>query len=101
ILAIVIIAHGGDAGNTLQAFNPANVPTVPTSVPTAGVFPGILFAMTLFIGFETAASLGEETRDPRRSIPVAIIGTVIITGVFYLLVVYALDIGYGLTNSAK
>jgi amino acid transporter len=101
ILVIAIIAHGGDAGNTLQAFNPANVPAVPTSVPSAGIFPGILFAITLFIGFETAASLAEETREPKRSIPVAIIGTVIITGIFYLLVVYALDIGYGLANSAK
>ncbi|HLH63588.1 MAG TPA: APC family permease [Ktedonobacteraceae bacterium] len=101
ILAIVIIAHGGDSGNTLQAFNPASVPAVPTSVPAAGIFPGILFAITLFIGFETSASLGEETRDPRRSIPRAVIGTVVITGIFYLLIVYASDIGFGLSNSAK
>jgi amino acid transporter len=101
ILVIAIIAQGGDVGNTLQAFNPASVPAVPTSVPAAGIFPGILFAITLFIGFETSASLGEETRDPRRSIPRAVIGTVIITGIFYLLVVYASDIGFGLANSAK
>lgn len=101
ILAIAIIAHGGDAGNTLQAFNPANVPSVPTSVPAAGLFPGILFAITLFIGFETSASLGEETANPKRSIPRAVIGTVLITSVFYLLVIYASDIGFGLANSAK
>lgn len=101
ILAVVIIAHGGDAGNTLQAFNPANVPATPTSVPAAGIFPGILFAITLFIGFETSASLGEETRNPRRSIPRAVIGTVIITGVFYLLMIYAADIGFGLNHSAQ
>lgn len=101
ILAIVIIIHGGDGGNTLQAFNPASVPATPTSVPSAGIFPGILFAITLFIGFETSASLGEETKDPRRSIPRAVIGTVVITGIFYLLVIYASDIGFGLSNSAK
>lgn len=101
ILAVVIIAHGGASGNTLQAFNPASAPAVPTSVPAAGIFPGILFAITLFIGFETSASLGEETRDPRRAIPRAVIGTVIITGIFYLLVIYASDIGFGLANSAK
>lgn len=101
ILAVAIIAHGGDSGNTLQAFNPASVPAVPTSVPAAGIFPGILFAITLFIGFETSASLGEETRNPRRSIPRAVIGTVVITGIFYLLVIYASDIGFGLSNSAK
>ena len=101
ILAVAIIAHGGASGNTLQAFNPANVPSVPTSVPAAGIFPGILFAITLFIGFEASASLGEETRDPRRSIPTAVIGTVVITGIFYLLMIYASDIGFGLHNSAK
>ncbi len=101
ILAIAIIAHGGQSGNTLQAFNPANVPAVPTSVPAAGIFPGILFAITLFIGFETSASLGEETRNPRTSSPRAVIVTVIITGIFYLLVIYASDIGFGLGNSSK
>lgn len=101
ILAFAIIAQGGNNGNTLQAFSPASVPAVPTSVPAAGIFPGILFAITLFIGFETSASLGEETRDPRRSIPRAVIGTVVITGIFYLLVIYASDIGFGLSNSAK
>ncbi len=101
ILAIAIIAQGGDGGNTLAAFSPASAPAAPTIVPAAGVLPGILFAITLFIGFETSASLGEETRDPRRSIPRAVIWTVIITGIFYLLMIYASDIGFGLANSAQ
>ncbi|HEU5380194.1 MAG TPA: APC family permease [Ktedonobacteraceae bacterium] len=101
ILAVVIIVHGGAVGNTFQAFNPASVPSSPTSVPTVGIFPGILFAITLFIGFETSASLGEETRNPRHSIPRAVIGTVLITGVFYLLMIYASDIGFGLNHSAQ
>jgi len=100
ILAIAIIAHGGASGNTLAAFSPASVPSVPTSVPAAGIFPGILFAITLFIGFETSAVLGEEVKE-RNSIPRAVIWTVVITGVFYLLVIYASDIGFGLANSAK
>src|SRR2546421_4389028 len=101
ILAIAIIAQGGDSGNTLAVFNPASAPAVPTSVPAAGVFPGVLFAILLYVGFETSASLGEETRDPRRSIPRAVIWTVIMTGVFYLVMIYAQDIGFGLANSAK
>ena len=101
ILAIAIIVQGGDSGNTLEAFSPADVLAVPTSVPAAGIFAGVLFAITLFIGFETSASLGEETRDPRRSIPRAVIGTVIMTGLFYLLMIYTQDIGFGLQNSAK
>ena len=55
ILAITIIAKGGSAGNTLAVFGTSH-----SSV--SGVFHGILFAVTLFIGFEAAASIGEEAQ---------------------------------------
>jgi amino acid transporter len=92
ILSVVIIAKGGSAGNTLQAFNPTNA-------SISALFGGLLFAVTLFTGFEASASLGEETANPRRSIPIAVAGTILIAAVFYLLVVYASDIGFGLSNS--
>jgi len=92
LLSFVIIGKGGDAGNTLQAFNPTNI-------PLSGLFGGLLFAVTLFTGFEASASLGEETANPRRSIPIAVAGTILLSGVFYLLVIYASDIGFGLSHS--
>jgi amino acid transporter len=94
ILAVAIIVQGGAAGNTLQAFNPG-------AVPASGLFGGILFAILLFVGFETSASLGEETANPQRSIPRAVIGTVALAAVFFLLMIYACDIGYGLANTSK
>jgi amino acid transporter len=89
IIVVAIIAQGGASGNTLQTLNPSN--------PNAGnLFRGVLFAITLFIGFEAAASLSEETHDPKRTVPTAVIGTVAIAAVFYLLVLYASAIGFGL-----
>lgn len=88
ILAITIIAKGGLHGNTLAAFGTSHS-------STSGVFHGILFAVTLFIGFEAAASIGEETAEPHRSIPIALIGSVALAGLFYLLVTYAAAIGFG------
>jgi amino acid transporter len=82
ILAITIIAKGGLHGNTLAVFGTAHS-------STSGVFHGILFAVTLFIGFEAAASIGEETKDPHRSIPIALIGSVALSGAFFILVTYA------------
>ena len=67
---------------------------------TNGVFHGILFAVTLFIGFEAAASIGEEAHDPHRSIPIALIGSVALAGLFYLLVTYAAAIGFGVKGAA-
>jgi amino acid transporter len=93
ILAVSIIAQGGLDGNTLAVFGTGH-----SSVN--GVFHGILFAVTLFIGFEAAASIGEEAHEPHRSIPIALIGSVALAGVFFLLVTYAAAIGFGPKGSA-
>ncbi len=93
ILAVSIIAQGGDAGNTLSVFSTSHG-------SVNGVFHGILFAVTLFIGFEAAASIGEEARDPHRSIPIALIGSVALAGLFYLVVTYAAAIGFGVKGAA-
>jgi len=55
-----------------------------TSVST--VFLGIVFGFLSFAGFEAAATLGEETREPRRNIPRAILGTAVFGGVFFVVV---------------
>ena len=89
-LAITIIAKGGQGGNTFAVFNPST-----TSISTA--FNGVLLGILLFVGFEAAASIGEESHDPHRSIPRAVIGTVAASAVFFVLMAYAISIGYGKT----
>ncbi len=93
ILVLAIIFTGGAAGNTLEVFNP-------TGQHVGNLFQGVLFAITLFIGFEASASLSEETANPKRTIPVAVIGTVVIAAIFYLLVLYASAIGFGIDKVA-
>jgi amino acid transporter len=88
ILAFVIIAKGGIGGNTFSVFDPSQ-----TSVNT--VFSGVLFAILLFVGFEAAASIAEEMHAPRKYIPVALILTVFLSALLYLLVTYAATIGFG------
>lgn len=93
ILAVTIIAKGGSGGNTLSVFTTSH-----SSLNS--VFHGILFAVTLFIGFEAAASIGEEAREPQRAIPRALIGSVALAGIFYLLITYAGAIGFGVKDAA-
>ena len=88
ITAIVVILDGGANGNTLAVFDPG-------TTSFGDVFNGVLFAVTLFIGFEVAASIAEESHAPKRSIPIAVIGTIAIAGLFYLLITYAAAIGFG------
>ena len=56
---------------------------------------GILLGILLFVGFEAAASIGEESEDPHRSIPRALIGTVAVAAAFFVFMSYAFSIGYG------
>jgi amino acid transporter len=64
-----------------------------------GGWSGLGFAMVFCIlsfgGFEGAATLGEETRDPRRNIPIALLFTVIASGLFFTFVAYCEVIGFG------
>ncbi|HEY8803958.1 MAG TPA: APC family permease [Clostridium sp.] len=55
-----------------------------------------VFAFLSFIGFESASSLGEETKNPKKYIPLAIGSAVFVTGLFYLLSSYTQVIGFGL-----
>ena len=83
ILALVIIGKGGKDGNTLSMFDPGK--TSLFGVTGGGVLGGILLGILLFVGFEAAASIGEESEDPHRSIPRALIGTVAVAAGFFVL----------------
>ena len=61
----------------------------------AGVGLGMVFTILSFGGFEGAATLGEETINPRRNIPVAMLSTVFLTGLFFIFVSYCEVIGFG------
>src|SRR5687767_7533142 len=52
--------------NTLSVFVPGEAGLLPA-------FQGMIFCLLAFIGFEAAAPLGEETEEPRRTIPKAVI----------------------------
>jgi amino acid transporter len=93
ILALVIIVKGGESGNTLTMFDPGQ--TSLFGITGGGVLGGILLGILLFVGFEAAASIGEESEDPHRSIPRALIGTVAVAAAFFVLMAYAFSIGYG------
>lgn len=54
-----------------------------------------VFAFLSWAGFEACASLGEETDNPRRNIPGALVGSLIITGVLYVFVMFAQTVGFG------
>jgi amino acid transporter len=91
----------------LAVTNPASTNTAAVFLVTssrngfAGVGLGVVFGLLSFIGFDAAATLGEETRNPRRSIPLAVIGALGSVGVFYVFMMYALTVGYRLSDPSQ
>jgi amino acid transporter len=91
-LAIWMLASNAEHLN-LAAFNPDHSPSGYT-----GVFKGMVFAILAFIGFEASAPLGEEAKNPRRTIPLAVVGSCFAIGLFYLLASYAWVYGAGFND---
>ena len=60
----------------------------------AGLGAGFPLAVYLFIGWENSASLAEETEDPRRNIPRALITGTLAIGIFYIFLAYATVVGF-------
>lgn len=94
LAGIVLFKVGQQGGLTATPFNP-------NAIPAAGGFAtnligGVIFGVLSFIGFETAAALGEETKHPHRNIPRAVFGSMIIVGLFYILMTYTETVGYGM-----
>ena len=55
----------------------------------------MVFCILAFVGFEAAAPLGEETREPRSTIPRAIILSCLLIGLFYIFCYYAATVYFG------
>lgn len=93
LTAAAAIIHAGPA-NTWSVFSWSN--------PHGGdLFGALLFCILLFGGFETAGSLAEETGNPRRNIPRALVGTVVAAALLLLFCSYAGTVYYGPVHVAK
>jgi amino acid transporter len=90
-LAITVLVKAAPSHFSIDAFSPRSSP----SGQLREIANAMIFGVTAFAGFDAVASLGEEARKPRRTIPAALITVVVVTGAFYLLVVLAEVFGVG------
>ena len=86
VSALLVINAG--SRNTISVFIPGD----------AGIQPalqGMVFCLLAFVGFEAAAPLAEETRDPKRNTRRAILWSAILIGLFYVFCYYAATVYFG------
>jgi amino acid transporter len=89
-LAITLIIAAG-SNNTLSVFSPNSG----NAHGWGSVFAGMVYTVLAFIGFEASVPLAEEAKDPRRTLPRAVILSCVLIGVFYLICYYAAMVYFG------
>ncbi len=90
VISLLLIVNAG-ARNTISVFIPGEQGLLPA-------LQGMVFCLLAFVGFEAAAPLAEETRDPRRTIRQAVIWSAILIGLFYVFNYYAATVYFGPEN---
>lgn len=87
LVSTLLIINAGPR-NTLSVF-------VPSADGLKPALQGMVFCLLAFVGFEAAAPLAEETRDPKRTIRRAVLLSAILIGAFYVFCYYAATVFFG------
>jgi amino acid transporter len=90
--AIMLVVN--HASITLAPLMPASI-----SGGLKGIGLGFPLAIYLFVGWENSAMLAEETTNPRRNVPRALIIGTIAIGILYVFLAYATEVAFH--NDAK
>ncbi len=99
-LAITGFASPGPGGFSFQVFNPANIGNHTTTLGFAGFTLGIILAVQGLTGWEAAAPLAEETKDPKTNTPRSVLLSILILGVFLVFTYWGVITGFGVNNIA-
>ena len=92
-LGIWLIVEAGDANN-VEVFG-TKFAQAEGYRGFSGVFAGSIYTILAFIGFEAAAPLAEEAREPRRDVQRAVVGSAVLIGLFYVLTTYGATVFFG------
>jgi amino acid transporter len=91
-LSLSIVLHGGGPeGFNLRPFAPREVFSGHPGI-------AIMFALASFVGFEATAIYGEESRNPKRTVPLATYAAVSIIMVFFAFTTWAIISSYGVDH---
>ena len=93
ILFVTIIARGGAEGQIPGAVGPTLSPT-----GLSGLGLGFVYVALAYFGFESCTTVAEEAKNTRRSVPFALVGSVLLSGIFFVFASYAVLVGFGADN---
>lgn len=91
LLGVLIWGHHGFAIDAAQL-------TLQHATP-GGITAGIVLVVFGFSGFESSTSLGDEAKDPLKSIPRSVMQSTILAGLFFIFMAYVEVLGFQGTSA--
>lgn len=92
-LAVWLIVEAGDR-NTLAVFT-TKFADNPDYQGFSGVFAASVYTILAFIGFEAAAPIAEEAKNPQKTVPRAVVLSCLVIGLYYILTTYGATVFFG------
>lgn len=90
LIAAIAYSGSGDIGNLTSRGVTAD--STNYFAVGGGLMAGMLMGLTTLVGFDSAANLAEEAKDPFRSVPRAIVASVVAAGVLGLVFLIVLTV---------
>jgi amino acid transporter len=93
-LAFTGLVSPGPGGFSLAPLNPGNFGLA------TNLFLGVVFSIFAFSGWESTGPLAEESKNPKRNVPIGLVGSVIILMIYFVFVTWGYLVGIGVDKVA-
>jgi amino acid transporter len=93
-LAFTGLASPGPGGFSFAPLNPGNFGLA------TNLFLGVVFSIFAFSGWESTGPLAEESKNPKRNVPIGLVGSVIILMIYFVFVTWGYLVGIGVDKVA-
>ena len=91
-LAFTGLASPGPGGFSFGPLNPANFGLA------GNLFLGVVFSIFAFSGWESTGPLAEESKNPKRNVPIGLVGSVVVLTIYFVFVTWGYLVGIGVSK---
>ena len=92
-LAITGLVSAGPGGFSWAPLNPGDFHLA------SNLFLGVVFSIFAFSGWESTGPMAEESKNPKRNVPIGLVGSVIILMVYFVFVTWGYLVGIGVSKA--
>jgi amino acid transporter len=93
-LALSGLASPGPGGFSFAPLNPGNFGLA------TNLFLGVVFSIFAFSGWESTGPLAEESKNPKRNVPIGLVGSVVVLMIYFVFVTWGYLVGIGVDKVA-